>query len=138
MKYQFTIPLTPRIKKNSRPIFKNKKTGKHFLGKSTGLQEYEENCTIILQAQKNSKGIREPLQGKLRAFFQFEFGGCCRADFDNLIGTASDVLQRSGIIANDKQIKKGGWYVKEHTGGQDQTLIEIEILEGGGKVSTGS
>lgn len=126
--YRFRIELTPKSKKNSRPIYRNAKTGKTFLGKDKSLVEYEKACHLILTSQKNVQGIKSPITGKLRVKYIFEFKGKCRADGDNLQVGANDVLQAAHIFENDKQIKEAHWIIREDTGRLDQTLIEIEQI----------
>jgi Holliday junction resolvase RusA-like endonuclease len=137
MKFVFSIPVLARSKKNSRPIYTNKKTGRPFLGKSDNLTDYEQTCAILLNIQKNKLGIRKPLEGPLRVDYLFEFKGEAKVDFDNAITGITDVLQapgpkdkfKVGIIQNDKQIKKGSFEIRENTGLIDRITIEIEIME---------
>ena len=97
------------------------------MGKSKELHEYEDTCTVILQAQKNKYGIKEPISGQVQAYFQFDFKGYCRADVDNLLGQIFDLLQKSGILLNDKQITVGSFRVRDYVS-SDQTLVLIEEL----------
>jgi Holliday junction resolvase RusA-like endonuclease len=125
---QFDIPLTPRSKKNSRPIYKNK-NGKFFLGKEKSLIQYENDATLILKSRRAVLGLREPLQGRLQAKFFFCFKKSCRADGDNLVNMAQDVLISAGIIEDDKLIKDFHCTVIEDTGLPDCTIIQIRPIE---------
>jgi len=128
MIFRFKIPLKPKQKKNSRPIFVNKKTGKPFIGKDSSLRKYEEDCLLILTAQKNVLGLRDPITVPVRMKYIFEFIAECPADGDNLETGTNDVIQSAKILKNDKQIKEAHWIIQEHTG-REQTLIEIEVPE---------
>ena len=123
----FTIDLAARSKKNHRPIFKNARTGKVFLGKDAGLVQYEKDCHLILTAQKNRLGMKEPLSGRLHCECVFEFKGKNRADLDNLTTMAWDVCVSAGIIADDFLIKSCKMEVRYDTG-KDRTLIGFEVL----------
>jgi len=125
--YKFTIPLRPKQKKNSRPILRNRKTGKPFLGKDESLRRYEAEGVMILTPQKNIQGIKEPLAMALRAHYIFEYISECPADGDNLQVAANDLLQRAKIIKNDKQIKVWAGCVKEHTG-RARTIVKLRPL----------
>lgn len=122
---QFEIPLTPRQKNNSRPIFKNKKTGKMFIGKSKTLSEYEKNAGLILNAAKARSGINAPLSGQICAVFIFEFSGVCRSDGDNLTKCAQDLAATAGIIENDRFLKHVEFEIIEHTGAPDKTIMKF-------------
>lgn len=126
--YRFEIALRPIIKKNNRPIFRNKKTGKPILGKSKKLKEYENAAQLTLQSQKNKMGL-DTLTKRLRASFIFYYRGSCQADFDNLLGAACDALQNSGIIADDKLIKYATIEIRENSLTEEKTVITLEPLQ---------
>jgi Holliday junction resolvase RusA-like endonuclease len=101
------------IKKNNRPIFKNRRTGKSFLGKSPRLKGLESDMLFQLQSLRNKYQIIKPIQGALWGMFLFgckDFytlrGTVSRSigDLSNLIELPQDALQEAGIIENDAQI----------------------------------
>lgn len=101
------------IKKNNRPIFRNKRTGKSFLGKSSRFKGLESNLVLELQSLRNKYQITEPIKGALWAMLLFgckDFytsrGTVSRGigDLSNLIELPQDALQAAGIIENDAQI----------------------------------
>lgn len=101
------------IKKNNRPIFRNKRTGKPFLGKSARFKGAESHFVLELQSLRNKYQIIKPFQGALHAMFLFgckDFytarGTVSRSigDLSNMIELPQDALQEAGIIENDAQI----------------------------------
>lgn len=101
------------IKKNNRPVFRNRRTGKSFLGKSSRLKSGEDYLLLQLQSYRNHYKITKPIDGALWAMFLFHYkdfytkGGAVSrqvGDLSNLIEAPQDALQKSGIIKNDAQI----------------------------------
>jgi Holliday junction resolvase RusA-like endonuclease len=138
MWYKFELPLRPKTKKNSRPIFKNKKTGKHFLGKSEKLRAYEKEAKKLLIAELEKMGEGFPLTCKVKTRYRFDYvGGLPKvqiADICNLVTMMNDLIQDAGIIENDRQIK-----VIEHAevveGLYDKCTVWIVPLENAKKES---
>lgn len=128
MKCRFEIELHPRGKKNSRPIFRNKKTGKSFIGKDKNQHKYEKDAKKILEKLRESLGITKPLNYLLRANFIFYFEEKSRSDLDGLVTMAADLLQDSGIIEDDKLIKYATMEMREDSGFKDKTVIELAPL----------
>src|SRR6185295_5485819 len=85
------------------------------------------DCLIILTAQKNVQGIKEPITCKLRGHYIFEYIGEAPSDGDNLQVGANDLLQLAKIIKNDKQVKVWAGCVKELTG-REQTIVKLRPL----------
>lgn len=83
---------------------------------------------MILTAQKNVQGLKAPIAGPVRVRFTFEFAKNCPMDNDNMQAGIQDLLQSSGILENDKQIKLWSGEIRENTGRIDQTLVEIEKI----------
>ena len=100
------------VKKNSRPIFKNRRTGRSFLGKSSDLIKGE---TILIQElynqrtkQKQFELIDIPITATYLFYFPFsEFftkqGRISRRlpDLSNLFEAPSDALTKAQIISDD-------------------------------------
>ncbi|MBA3756272.1 MAG: RusA family crossover junction endodeoxyribonuclease, partial [Nitrosomonas sp.] len=97
---------------NSRPIFKNKKTGRPFLGKSADLRECENTLLRELRERAAQHGILKPLSHRLHALFIFGFPpehfytkrlteNRRLGDCSNLSQIVEDSLQKAGIIADD-------------------------------------
>lgn len=99
---KFTITGNPVVKKNSRPIWKNRRTGKGMLGKSDALVAAEEEAYYQLKEQMRGD---YPVLGKLHVKFLFYRKDQRHTDLSNLIEFPADCLQRAGIIENDVQIE---------------------------------
>lgn len=126
------------VKKNNRPIFRNKATNKVFLGKSTKLKEAENNLIAELRrAWFNSPDLPKtpiayPVNVKMIFFFnEQEFftkkGKVSKhiPDLSNLYQLVEDCLEKASILEND-------FYISGHDGSRrsptlDQSYLEIEI-----------
>lgn len=124
--FKFCLLLRPEVKKNRRPIFKNKKTGKSFLGKSENLLNYENDAAILLHIQKphGFKTIEYPIEVSLRFFYSDKR----KADLDNLISTALDCLQKAKVIKNDSQVLRITDTAVQTECSQNMTLITLGKL----------
>lgn len=130
-RYKFEIQGKLVSKKNARPIFRNKKTGKVFLGKSDRLKEFEERCQLILTAQKNRYGLKEPISYPLQVnYLRIEIEGAQRQDLDNILTSIFDAMQDCGIIKNDKQFRYvNSLYIIDRAI-RDLATIEIQRFQG--------
>lgn len=109
------IPLHKHtVKKNNRPIYKNKTTGISFTGKSPELKAAEEHMIISLRSMANVQGIVEPYDGPVWTIMHFYFDNYYTEkgamnknipDLSNLYQLPEDALQTAGIIVNDNQIE---------------------------------
>lgn len=100
-------------KKNSRPILKNRKTGRMFIGKSGRLNQAENLMLLILRSQRNSQKITESIKSDVSLVCRFYFNdyyakaGHRRKnlpDLSNLYEIVQDQLQKAEIIENDTLI----------------------------------
>lgn len=108
------IPLQHHVaKKNNRPIFKVRATGRSFLGKSPELQKYELLLVAEFQRQARLQNIVKPHDGPIWAMFHFYFPNFFTkkgqmnmklGDLSNLYQLPEDCLQKAGIIENDSLI----------------------------------
>lgn len=118
MKFYFDelIKLTGHgIKKNSKRIFKNKKTGRHFITSSSNAAFLEKELTLELIKLKNKNNLKT-ITNLISVSFIFIFPASKfytkrgirsknLADISNLYELPQDALQKSGIIENDSQIE---------------------------------
>ena len=126
MQPDFVIKGNPVIKKNSRPIYRNQKSGVSFLGKSKRLVDAETDA--ISQIKKQSRDIIEPLPITYRVHIRFLFYSRTRAfrDLSNLYEFPQDVLQAAGIIKNDYLIESHDGSRKLYDKENPRTEIYIE------------
>ena len=96
----------PPIKKNSRDIVRNNKTGRMYPIKSDKLIASEESAIYELLDQKTRfDAIRLPINTPVRVKFLFYRKTQHVVDLSNLYEFAQDCLQRAEIIANDSLIE---------------------------------
>jgi len=134
---KFTIYGNPIVKKNTRPVYVNKATGKRFIGKSKRLKEYENNSVMQLKKFKrlyyklNSSGevVDDfPISNPIQVMYKFYRGTRHKVDTSNLIEAPQDCLIKAGIISDDSIIKKitaEKFYDKDNP----RTEIEIEVID---------
>ncbi len=96
---KFVITGNPPIKKNSRDIVRNPKTGRMYPIKGKALQGMEESAIYELQSQKFRNFTK--FTHAIRVKFLFYRGTRHNVDLSNLYEFAQDVLQSAGIIEND-------------------------------------
>ena len=98
MKLELTILGNLPRKSNSRQLFKNRRTGKLFSAKSSKALKYEDY--FIMQAVSIKRGLfvdKEPLKLTCHIYYQSKLSDLS----DELF---CDLLQKSGIIPNDRYI----------------------------------
>jgi Holliday junction resolvase RusA-like endonuclease len=100
-------------KKNNRPLYKNRGTGRSFIGKSPELKAAENHLVRQLRILRDKQGITQPYKGAVWLMLQF---GCANyftvrgsvsrqiGDLSNMIELPQDALQEAGIIENDAQV----------------------------------
>ena len=137
-KIKFIIAEDTIIKKNHRPIYINRATGKRFLGKSKRLSDYETWAVTCLK-----EGIVEywegmisgelpgfklfPIKEPIHITYKFYCKTKRKVDLSNLIEAPQDCLVKADIISDDSIIEKitaEKFYNKSNP----RCEIEIEIL----------
>jgi len=78
---------------------KNHKVGRGFFATSKRYKEFENDALMQLNA------YRERYVGAIGIYLTFEMKGRLDTDLDNMVTSIIDVLQKKGIIDNDKNIK---------------------------------
>jgi Holliday junction resolvase RusA-like endonuclease len=100
-KIKLLITGNPAIKKNSRTIAYNRRTGRMYPVKSANLEAAENLATWQLQDQWRRPAITTPVAVK----FLFYRGDKRRVDLSNLYEFVQDVLQGAGVIEDDVLIE---------------------------------
>lgn len=103
----FTLTGRVRSKKNSKQIARTR-SGRSFLMSSDAFKTWEATAAAELFIQKRkleSEGAVFPIEGHLRLVITFEMEGRKHEpDLSNLLEGPQDLLQKLGIIENDKRI----------------------------------
>lgn len=120
---RFVIYGNPVIKKNSRTIRKNFKTGARFIGKSFKLEAEETRVHLELLQQKAQETITEPCSVQ----FKFYCGTQHKRDLSNLYQLYEDCLQSSGVIADDSLIESHDGSRKYYD--KENPRVEIYITD---------
>lgn len=106
---KFTITGDPMTKKNKRPIFRNRRTGRVFLGKSGRLRSAEtaavwELKSALLGWGRNAE-IVFPIVEPVAVRFMFYRKTHRRCDLSNLLELPQDALVKAGILQDDSLIE---------------------------------
>lgn len=113
---RFRIDVNSHVtKKNGRTIFKNRRTGQLFPGKSADLVNAEKLISYHILEQAHAQGFKETIDKRLWCIFHFIFpqekyytkkGTISEKlpDLSNLYELPQDILQSTGVIKNDSLI----------------------------------
>lgn len=126
---RFVIPRRPLSKKNHRPIFRNARTGRSFLGKSPELRAYEAHCISHLSLTWRRRGaLTCRLWVESHAYFENRVG---EPDLLGWQETLWDCLEAAGVIANDKQVESSDGSRKHLRRGVEPsaTIVVREFIE---------
>lgn len=123
---KFIIDGKPHIKKNSRVIMRNFRTGKPFLGKSTKLRNAEKFTTLSIRSQKNQQKLKK-IDFEIIVKFSFYLPTKRLPDLSNLYQLYEDCLEKAGVIENDKLI--AGHDGSRRYLDRERPRIEIEIFK---------
>jgi Holliday junction resolvase RusA-like endonuclease len=99
--FNFTIPSSPATKKNSNRVFKVKGFTKVL--PSERFMKYQAFCEKILVPLMKTKGI-EPMDFGVSIKIRVATNKWIVPDYTNVCQALGDILQHSGVIANDKWI----------------------------------
>lgn len=111
-----TISGRPISKKNSKRIIQRGK--RKFIVPSKAYKQFEEDSLWLL------KSVDEKYEGKIHVNYKFYYKGKMKTDVDNAIAGINDILEKAGIIDNDKNIVSGSF---EIVSGQKEWRTEIKI-----------
>lgn len=122
--YKFTIKGTPEVKKNSRTVVRNRRTGRMFPIKSSKLQGAETNAYADLMEQKR-RSMALPISTPVNVCFIFYRATRHRVDLSNLYELPQDALQKAGILENDSLIESHDGSRKRYDPENPRTEITI-------------
>lgn len=93
---KYVLKLPPVTKKNSQQILKNKKTGKPFIMPSAKYRKYEQAAAWFLKPCP-----ARPIKCRVNVKCLFYMPTHRRADLNNLLEAATDLLVSAGVLADD-------------------------------------
>ena len=100
MNYKIVIYGDPVVKKNGRSIFKNRATGRHFVGKSDRLIQAE-RAAVLQLASVDIDTITCPVTVAFKIYTRTRR----KIDLSNAVQLYEDALERVEILENDSQIR---------------------------------
>lgn len=122
--YHFTIFGNPAIKKNSRTVVRNSRTGRMFPIKSRKLEIAEWDAYVDLMNNKHAS-MKLPIRTPVNVCFTFYRGTRHRVDLSNLYGLPEDALQKAGVLENDSLIESHDGSRKRYDPKNPRTEITI-------------
>ena len=117
---EITLPGRPITKKNSQRIVTNRKTGRPMVIQSEQYVRYETECLWRL---KQYRGPKFKCDVEVRALFHMPSKQ--RPDLCNLMQSIADILEKAGIIENDRNI--ASWDGTRLMVDRDEPRVDIEI-----------
>jgi Holliday junction resolvase RusA-like endonuclease len=96
----FTIFGSPRTKKTSQRIFRNRRTGSRFVMQSAQSVAWENDAALQLNSQWRGRSAVAVPMTMAATFYRTRRTG----DLSNFIGALCDALQKARVVSNDKLI----------------------------------
>lgn len=120
---KFFLPVVPCPKKNSQQIFVNKKTMRPFITQSDRYKQFEKDCLMLIPCDIRKANISIPVTVKCVFYTKTKR----KVDLNNLVAAMTDVLVKSGVLADDNRD-----ICSSHDGSRvyhrpDNPGVEIEI-----------
>ena len=103
--YKFTISGRSITKKAHQQIVYNKKTGRRFVIQSKYYRKFEQRAMFELLAQKPKRTITGQVDICVKYWMPDRRS---RPDLFGLLQATGDVLQKSEIISNDRNVRRVG------------------------------
>jgi len=117
---KLTITGQPVILKNGKMICFNRKTGSRFIKSNDRVERYNELALVQLRSQwKNQPPITVPVGIKMLFFGHWHRVSETIPDLSNLYEAPQDLLQKAGILLNDRQIE-------HHDGSRRVCLCDLD------------
>lgn len=111
-----------RPKKNSKQLFKNKKTGKMFISSSDLYKKWALFASCYVRRAKTLETIDYPCNLSVVAYYSNRKQ---QHDLDNVIASVSDVLEYCGIIKNDNLFYSYNGSLKVYDSESEYIIIKI-------------
>lgn len=102
IKIEFELPFRILSKKNSKNIVRAG-NGKSYVVSNESYKDFENMATeyIIYTILPKLKSLPKP---PYKCSYDIYFKGAYTADLDNLIASINDVMEKAGLVTNDKHI----------------------------------
>ena len=119
--FQCKINGRARSKKNSKQLFKNKKTGKMFISSSDLYKKWALFAACYVNRAKKTPTIDFPCNLNITASYS---NNKHNQDADNVAASICDILENCGVVKNDNLIHL---LVVRKVYNEDADFIEIEL-----------
>lgn len=120
--FKVTMPGRPRVLKNGKRIFNSKgRKRKKIVLPSAKYASWEQDAMVACLRLKDGPPINFPCFVSMKFYFKDHHAEC---DVSNLLEGPADVLQRAGIIENDRLIMR---VEGEKFFGSAEPRAEVEI-----------
>jgi len=123
--FQCRINGRARSKKNSKQLFKNKKTGKMFITSSDLYKKWALFASCYIERAKTIETIDYPCNLSVVAYYSNRKH---QQDLDNVIASVCDVLEDCGIIKNDNLFYSYNGSLKVYESDFEYITIKITKL----------
>lgn len=122
-KVTFTIEGRVASKKNSKRLLTNWRTGQMFIGSSVAFKHFESEAVDSLEELARKNKLKPPYITSYR----FEMRGKAGTDLDNMIASINDIMEKAGLIEDDKYIQR---YVEpiEKVGGCKEYKTTVTVF----------
>lgn len=104
IKISFELPFRIISKKNSKQVV-TAGNGRRYVVSSDSFKDFEQTALEYLRYVVLPK-IKELPQPPYQVSYDIRFKGKYEADLDNLIASINDVMEKAGIITNDKHVRE--------------------------------
>ncbi len=123
--FQCKISGRAKSQKNSKQLFKNKRTGKMFISTSDLFKKWSIFAACHINRSKKNVTIDYPCNLSVKAYYKNKQHS---QDLDNVIASVCDVLEDCGVIKNDNLFYSYDGSKKVYDSDQEYITIEITRL----------
>ncbi len=117
---EITLPGRPITKKNSQRIINNRNTGRLMVIQSEQYVRYETECLWRLKSYRGPK-----FKCLVEVSAKYHMPSKQRPDLTNLMQSTADILEKAGIIDNDRNIVS--WDGSRILVDSEEPRVDVEI-----------
>lgn len=118
--FKMTLPGRPIVLKNSKRVIARGRGKRAIVLPSDRYREWEEIAMAVASGAANGHPIDHPIEAKYKFYFATRQA---ESDVSNLLEGPGDIMQKAGIIKNDKLIMRVSG--EKFFGHEPRTEIEI-------------